>query len=113
MDHGTGLDVDDLVVKPHLALSLEEEKDLLEPAVAVPVARLLAGLEGVGGETDDLGIQLVVHNPPALLASGFNEAAEVFSPTVKWPDLCLAVFTHGPNLVKPFDPLAFGVDLGP
>jgi hypothetical protein len=64
--YGAGSYVDDIVIQPHLSAALEEDVELLDAGVRVPVAGLLAGLEGVGREADELHRELVVDDAAAV-----------------------------------------------
>jgi len=65
--------------------------------VAVPIARFLARLVGCCGKANDLGINLMVNYPSALLICGRNKSTKVVSPRVKWADFGDAVITHDPQ----------------
>jgi hypothetical protein len=80
MNNRPSLDINNLVIQPHLPLSFKEDVDLLEFTVAMPVAGFFTRLVCRGSEPDDFAIEFMVHNSSALLIGGFNKPAEIVSP---------------------------------
>ncbi len=93
-DHCSRFDVDDVSVKTHLALSFEEDIDLFEDRVHMPIARLLTGFIGVCCQSNDLTGGFVVYDPATGPSGVGAKAPHKVPPRVQRAKLCDAVVSH-------------------